>query len=92
MRRKVIQHPSQEEAIAVRTTEQPPELGKQQARSHPGLQRKQRERVGRAPGPRGRRLLHALMSRSVTTPWALLADEMALSGTRPAALRTVTVA
>lgn len=33
MRRKVIQHPSQEEAIAVRTTEQPPELGKQQAQS-----------------------------------------------------------
>lgn len=58
----------------------------------PGLQRKQRERAGKGPRMRGRRLLHALMSRSVTTPWALLADEMTLTGTRTAALGMVAVA
>jgi hypothetical protein len=55
-------------------------------------QRKQRERAGKGPRMRGRRLLHALMSRSVTTPWALLADEMTLTGTRTAALGMVAVA
>lgn len=57
------------------------------------MQGKQKEREEEGtPRMRSRRLLHTLMPHSVIMPLALLADEMPLTGTRPAALGTVAVA